>query len=238
MSSLAQAITSAAGPGRRGRFGHGQRLVTGEVGRLLEDELVLVLVLVEDVVQALVAVDGRAGAGLAPANGRWWPRSEAAMIASASASPPLTLSAPTWARIPGTPTTRRSIVTTRNLGVHGFLHRGASALASSGLVTWRPRPGDAGLDVGGLLGGAVLAVRLDQRDVTECLGLDLQLLLHVDEEREGETRSDVMIVNGFPAAKARVPTSAISPAPASSVLRYISWFLFSMLILATQVLAE
>ena len=46
-------------------LGDRQRLGAGEVGGLLEDDLVLVLDRVEDVVDALVAVDRRAGAGLA-----------------------------------------------------------------------------------------------------------------------------------------------------------------------------
>ena len=52
---------------------------------------------------------------------------------------------------------------------------------------------DRGLDVGGLLGRAALAVDLHQRDVAERLGLGAQLLLHVDEERErhvGQRRQD------------------------------------------------
>src|SRR5215204_5930201 len=47
------------GAGEAG-FRHRQRLRTGEVGGLLEDDLVLVLDLVEHVVEALVAVDRRA----------------------------------------------------------------------------------------------------------------------------------------------------------------------------------
>jgi hypothetical protein len=46
---------------------------------------------------------------------------------------------------------------------------------------------DRGLDVGGLLGRRVLAVALDQIDALR-LGLDLDLVEHVDEEREAEAR--------------------------------------------------
>ncbi len=46
-------------------LGDREALGAGEVGGLLEDDLVLVLDRVEDVVDALVAVDGGAGAGLA-----------------------------------------------------------------------------------------------------------------------------------------------------------------------------
>ena len=73
MSSLAATITSG-GFGHAGerRFGHRQALGAVEAGGLLEDDLVLVRRLVEDVVQALVAVDGRAGAGLAlQVHDRW-----------------------------------------------------------------------------------------------------------------------------------------------------------------------
>ena len=65
MSSLAQTITSGLPLAGEAGLGDRQRLGAGEVGGLLEDDLVLVLHRVEDVVDALVAVDRRAGAGLA-----------------------------------------------------------------------------------------------------------------------------------------------------------------------------
>ena len=56
-------------------------------------------------------------------------------MACASASPPLTLSAPTWARMPSTPSTRRSMVTTGMPACTACSTAGASALTSSGEMT-------------------------------------------------------------------------------------------------------
>ena len=66
MSSLAATITSGGSlmPGEPG-LGHREALVAVELGGLLEHERVFVGMLVEDVVDAGVAVDRRARAGLA-----------------------------------------------------------------------------------------------------------------------------------------------------------------------------
>ena len=63
------------------------------------------------------------------------PFGNAATMACASASPPLTLSAPTWARMPSTPSTRRSMVTTGTPACTACSMAGASALTSSGEMT-------------------------------------------------------------------------------------------------------
>jgi len=47
---------------------------------------------------------------------------------------------------------------------------------------------DGGFDVARLLGHLVFAVALDQLDAALGLGFRLQLLLHVDEEGEGQAR--------------------------------------------------
>ena len=65
MSSLAQMMASGLPLAARPASVTVRRLGTGEVGSLLEDDLVLVGHAVEHVVDALVAVDRRAGAGLA-----------------------------------------------------------------------------------------------------------------------------------------------------------------------------
>ena len=112
------------------------------------------------------------------------PFGNAATMACASASPPLMLSAPTWARMPSTPSTRRSMVTTGMPALHRLLDGRRQRVD----VERRDDDGvdllhDRRLDVGGLLGRRVLAVALDQVDALR-LGLGLDLVQHVDEERE------------------------------------------------------
>ena len=57
------------------------------------------------------------------------------MISLPCASPPLTLSAPTWARMPGTLSTRRSMVTTGMPASTASCSAGAMASTSFGLMT-------------------------------------------------------------------------------------------------------
>ena len=180
--------------GRRGHageqaLGHRQALVAGEVRGLLGHELVLVLVLRR----------GRCAGpccGRSPATAPGWPCrlmmlapfGKFAITHSPWASPPLTLSAPTWAVIPSTPATRRSIVTTGTPLSIAVLHRrrhrvDVDRADDDAVHALHHR----GLDVGGLLGCGVLAVRFDGLDAQR-LTLVLHRLHHVDEEREIQAR--------------------------------------------------
>ena len=77
----------------------------------------------------------------------------------------------------------------RHAGVHRFLQRRRERIdlvrrdddAVDAL-------GDGGLDVGGLLRRRALAVGLHDLDVAELVGLGMDLLHHVDEERKGHVR--------------------------------------------------
>ena len=109
---------------------------------------------------ALVAVDRRAGAGLAlQVDDAWRRPGTARTISLPWASPPLTLSAPTWARMPVDPSTRRSMVTTGMPASTACLSAGAIALTSSGLMTMPSTPWTIAASTSAVcLGGLVLAV--------------------------------------------------------------------------------
>ena len=68
------------------------------------------------------------------------PSGKSFMISSPCASPPLTLSAPTWPRTPGTPSTRRSMVMTGMPASTAPWIAGAIATASSGLMMMPSTP--------------------------------------------------------------------------------------------------
>ena len=135
----------------------------------------------------------RSIAGLAPG----WPcrltmvapSGKSSMISLPCASPPRTLSAPTWARMPGHAVDPAVDGDDRDAGVDRRLqrrrHRHRVERADDDAVD---ALGDRGLDVGGLLGGLVLAVGLDQRDAADLVASVAQLLLHVHEERELQRR--------------------------------------------------
>ncbi len=176
------------------RLGHREALVAGEIGGLLEHERVLLGVLVEHVVDAGVAVDRRARAGLALEV-----QHLRAVREQRHDQLPLRLAA---LDVVGADMSQDAVDVVdpavdrddRDAGLDRLLerrrHRVDLVRADDDAVDALD---DRGLDVGGLLGRAALAVDLHQRDLAERLGLGAQFLLHVDEERErhvGQGRQD------------------------------------------------
>src|SRR4051794_33347188 len=170
------------------RLGDREALVAGEVRGLLGQHLVLVLVLVDDVVQALVAVDGRRGAGLALQVDDLGPvrvgleQPVALGLAALDVVGTDVGQDALHARHPAVDGHDRDAVVGRGLDRrrHGVDVERADDDPAHALH-------HRGLDVRGLLRGGVLPVALDRLHA-ELLRLVLQLLHHVDEEREAEAR--------------------------------------------------
>ena len=151
------------------RFGHRKALGAIEAGGVLEHELVFARPPCRE--RCEVPCCGRwrgsipTGPGGSSRSRRW---GTASSISSPCASPPLTLSAPTWASMPGTLSTRRSTVTTGILASTASCTAGRQCVHLVGIEEHAVDAlGDRRLDVGRLLGRTALAIGDDEVDAAE-----------------------------------------------------------------------
>ena len=175
-------------PGQAG-FGHREGFIPAEVGGLLEDDGILVRHLIEDVVDTLVAVDAGAGAGLT-------------LQVEDAGSIGVVFQHPLRLRFATLDVVRAHVgqnaIDAFDAAVdghhdharfNGLLHGGSHRGHIQGADDERIHALDDGcLDVGSLLGNAVLPIHLDEFDVAQRFRFRRNLRLHVHEEGEGHVR--------------------------------------------------
>ena len=143
------------------------------------------------------------------------PFGNVAITHSPWASPPLTLSAPTWAVMPLTPATRRSIVTTGTLLSTAVCSAGAMALTSIGLMTmpltpWTTAASTSAVCLGAEFWPSDSTVLMPSAAPSSCIAFSMWT-------KNGKFRPGTDVITVTSCARAVPAPNATSPATATPV---------------------